>query len=303
MSFKNPFNRKTEYGTFKRPVKRYSNSTADMGFLATAEEEILRLEKDVLGLGARLKYKYDHGVPAAYVGERIFTPSTDIIDVDIEQNGAAAEPCNMVVPSGEEFSIPIILQGPGVFRARYMSVTLYQRYFFNNGANTTNVQWIPIPVGKPFFNTDPTSGVGTQIQSVKRSIMYNILGGFLADNQGDRLYGANFFWNFVDEDSQRRLADDWLPDQCLRPQGYQLQQDGGVYQFRTDWLFERANTVSLRLRMINDIMQLDPTSATFPFLGLNDLENGQRNQSVKVRVELHGEKFYNSRDELLREAS
>ncbi len=300
---KNPFRRKDPYRSMPITRAKLSTQRAPIGFVETIPGDIDKVAKDVLSLEQRLGYRPDQGDPAAYVGEFLFEPQSDVHQLDVFQDGSPTVPVNVVVPSGQELQVPVILQGPGAFLARTLTVKLYQRFF----DPTNGVTWVPLPYGRTFFDVDSTSALGSEVQTLKWSLMHDFawLGEAAFSSNTDRIFGTNFFWNFVDEDSQRRLADDLLPSQCLKPQGWQRQADGNIYNFESPWLFERANTVTFRMQMINEVLQLDPTAAVFPVNGVDDRENNGtvRNQTVKVRVELHGTKFYNSRDQLLREAT
>ena len=117
------------------------------------------------------------------------------------------------------------------------------------------------------------------------------------------MVGVSYVWNLIDRDSGRRLADDWISQQALLPGGFQSQVDGNLFEFPTPWLFERAGTLDFQFRLTNPIMQLDTADPFNPFDWDDHENNGaERNMRVTVRVELHGTKFYSSRDKLLREA-
>lgn len=275
-----------------------------LGFIPTVQGKLAQLEKQIAGLRARLRYRYDKGVPASYVGEKVFRPETEEIDLDVLGTGDTAgngEPINYVVRDGTEFSVPVVLQGPGVFMARFISVSFYQRYFDPDLGEAVR---FPIPIGKSFFNVDADSTSDpTTFQTLKWHLFYN-LGGY-NELLTNRLLGINFFWNIQDPDSGRMYGDGWLPDVALLPQSYQNGADGDLKEFQGPaWLFERAGLVDFRFRLVNPILQLDPTATIFPFNGKDDRENDgtARDQRVTVRVELHGTKFYSDRDRLLREA-
>lgn len=274
-----------------------------LGFVPTVQGKLAQLARQVAGLRARLRYRYDKGVPASYIGETVFSPETQEVDLDVLGTGDSlnAEPVNYVVRDGVDHSVPIIMQGPGVFMARFIHVTFYQRYY---DPDLGDAVWFPLPVGKSFFNVDASSTTDpTTFQTLKWHLFYN-LGGY-NEILTNRLLGINFFWNLIDSDSERRYGDGWLPDVALLPQSYQNGADGDLKEFQgPPWLFERAGIVDFRFRLVNPILQLDPTATVFPFNGKDDREVGgtERDQRVKVRVELHGTKFYSERDRLLREA-
>lgn len=298
---KNPFKRFNPYRKAPVTAAKLSQQVTPLGFLKNVKSDVDTVEKDIKSLQDRLAYRYDKGVPAACVGERVFEPSDEIITLDLQYDGTT-RPVNIVVPSGQGFTIPVVMAGPGVFVARSLTVTLYQRLVIDG--TSPRVVWVTLPYGRTFFDVG-TAGVALQATQ-KWSIMANASFDNLANSwNNDHEWGTNFFWNLTDADSQRRLSDDLLPDQVLCPQGWQHQADGNIYRLGSPWLFERAGIANFEIQFINDVLQLDPSAGINAINGNDDLENdgSVRNQSLRVRVELHGTRFYNERDQLLREAT
>lgn len=274
-----------------------SPKQAPLGFVETVRGKIAKLSREVQGFRDKLTYKYGEGVPASYIGVREFVPEAQTFDLNILSTGNAAdeEPVQYVMRDGVEHTIPIQLFGPGVFMARYVVFTIYQKY------HDPDVGWmqIPVPFGKSLYQLS-TTGDSTGLQTIKWHIFSDLAGfGSLAS---DRLPGVNFFWNMTDSDSGRQLSDDWMPHTTLLPQHYQNLVDGDLSEFEVPWLFERAGVVDFRFRLINPILQLAANASVTPFQGVDDLVAGERRMSTIVRAELHGQKFYSSRDLLLREA-
>ena len=95
----------------------------DLGFIRTLQGKLAQLKLEMKGLMDRLRYKYDEGVPASYVGEKVFTPESTSFDLDVflEGNNAAnIQPVNYVIRDGTTQSVAIRLNGPGAFMARFM---------------------------------------------------------------------------------------------------------------------------------------------------------------------------------------
>lgn len=297
-------NRRRPYRGVDPQVMLQSKTPQSLGFVRTLEGKVRQLVVQVAGLKDRLKYKYGEGVPVGYVGESVFSPEDDIITVDSARVGqAGAEPCNYVVRDGVLHTVPVIFDGPGVFVARYLVVTFYQRIWLRDDTGNPTAQ---IPREQEAFyevpQTKTTLQAQTALQTGKISLADQVrLERLAADREA---IGTNFFWNLIDRDSDRRLSTDLIPSHALLPGSYQNEMDGDLFEFPVPWLFERAGSVDFQFQLINPILQLDPSSANFPFIGIDDRENSDtvRNQAVTVRVELHGTKFYSERDQLLREA-
>lgn len=315
------------YRTVDRPLALPGpGNTQDVGFIQTAQGAIDKLKKRIAGLQDRLRYKYAEGVPQAYSGQRIFVPETQTMEIETarigeNENGVAPAGTSLVqyvVRDGITHTVPVIFPGPGVFIARFLVVTFYQRIF--GGANNTyylnnltnRVMRYSIPFGKSFFDpANAVSGHAGQLppQTGKVSLLRYTRVSSLGADRGQ--LGINFFWNLVDGDSQRQLSDGLIPHDVLLPQGFQAQVSGNLFEFGVPWLFERGGRVDFQFRLINPILQLAAADPEFPFVfekgpdvDWDDREqNGTvRNQQVMVRVELHGTKFYSERDRLLREA-
>jgi len=296
-------------------------SDAPVGWIYTVEQKLRQVYQEAEGLLLRLGTKYKGGVPACYIGEKLFTPEEASFSADPWGSNAIfpanAQPLNYVVRSGMVHSIPIVINGPGVFVARYLKVSISQRYNFPSndpnvpGSPNGGVIWFPLPP-KDFMNVGAgplaLDGLGWPVDmirwmTVKWSIFSEVtlpallgsIGGALGfsfnDVRGSSLaLGVNFFWNIIDQDSQRRYADDWVSDNALLRQGSASPVDGNILKFNAPWLFERAGTVDFQFLPITDILQLDPTATIFPIittagLPVDDREdNGtKRDHSISSR--------------------
>lgn len=292
-----------------------------LDFVRDLKTHVDGLHKNVQGLLARFgqRYGYDEGVPHACVGERVFEPEDSSFTLDLLGRGddaATKQPVQYVVRDGIEFSVPVDTSSVGVFHARFLNVSFYQRWW---SAAQNREFWFPIPIGRSFDHVS-AAGDGTKVQTVKWSVMHsqtfqtwpNVLNTTHADapasHQSD-VCGINFFWNLLDQSGQRYYSNNLVPDVALRQQGYHGQDNGGMLSFRVPWTFDRQGQLDFVFRLVNPILQLAPTATLFPFTSLDgtpldDRENGgaSRRQSVKVRVELHGSRFFSQRDIKLMEA-
>ena len=281
-----------------------------LGFLRTIQGKIAQLKKEAGGLVDRLRYRYTDGVPAAYKGEVVFEPQRDPIVLPGNPFGNN-ETVNIVVSDGMLHSVPVVLPGPGVFMARYLHVTFYQRVAGgeNNGDFTNQAYKTPLPLAKQFEDDSGStnSTLKWSICQFQSELSLACIGDVNSGNpySVSAILGTNFFWNLIDRDSERRVADELVSSQVLLPQSSKAACDGALFEFPVPWLFERAGIVEFQFQLINPILQFDSSLSNaspvrpFPF---DDREVSLRNQDVTVRVELHGTKFYSERDQLLREA-
>ncbi len=289
-----------------------------LGFLRGLRGKLAQLKREMGGLLDRGDQRFlpTEGVPFSYVGERVFESEEQSFDLDVWQvvSGvpeAGPHPVNYVVRDGQRHSVPIQMPGPGVFLARSMKVTFYQRWWSNA---TQQEVWLPIPTGRSFNNALQFGYDQGRSTTIKWSIIFGTgfeayvsqVPGVLSPTPANELNGINFFWNLVDQDSQRQLSTELISDIALLNQGFQKQADGGFYYFDVPWLFERAGRVDFDFQLITPILQAAAASTIPPFYDANfnpidDLESGRRNMSVRARVELHGTKFFTERDAVLRE--
>jgi hypothetical protein len=332
-----PFLRRTRRPDEKQVPLREGSDTP-VGWIYSIEQKTRQVYQEVEGLNLRLGTNYEGGVPCAYIGEKLFRPeeqSFDIIPSYVGDVGfAGTQPVNYVVRSGQQYSIPVVVDGPGVFAARYLKVSVSQRFYFPPfnpaaipglpGNGMGGPIWFPLPpmdfyqTGVPDIGAPAgpfTNNISTQKYSLLANTTFPMLNGVTEGNinqkaNSSRVLGVNFFWNIVDQDSQRRYSDALIPDSLLLRQGSTSPVDGNLLRFSTPWLFERAGVIDFNFFPITDVLQLDPTATipamqqtTAPNAAIDDLEGGKRDQSVLVKVELHGTKYYDKWDYIRREAS
>jgi hypothetical protein len=112
-----------------------------------------------------------------------------------------------------------------------------------------------------------------------------------------------FFWNIIDEKSGRQYAQDWMPHGVLmNSRGgintlLRIAPDSELFEFDTPWLFERDAQVTFLFRPIMDLYQVAASSAVLPY-GFDDRNQGRRNSIATVRVEMHGNRYYEQQDVL-----
>lgn len=289
------------------------------------------LEADVAGLQARLKNPIHKGRPASYVGFRDFLPEKSVVQVDTAQAGQGTNPCNYVVRDGQDYDIPIIMPGPGVFVAEELTVAIFQQNYAPISATfdsnvVTNTAFATMqaemrantfvfPSAKtPYFTTK------FSIFPQQTSLAYLGIAGddsdfgkfkrYLFPPQAQRT--INFLWNMIDTKSQRRLADAYISQMVLTPPSAPVSQtnfpygiafesvpDGDLFRFCTPWVFERDGQVNFSFRPITPVFQFDSSlPGTDPVVGLpyDDRVNGVRDQRVRVQVELHGYRFETDQD-------
>ena len=320
----------------EKQVPLRPGSDAPVGWIYSLEQKLRQVYQEVEGLKLRVGTQYKGGVPACYIGEKLFFPEEQSFQIPTDYNAEGPlEPVNYVVRSGQSYSIPLVIDAPGVFAARYLKVTVSQRYNFpTSGANVPGagqggVIWFPLPpkdfmnVGSGPFQLWPFSDAcrfSTQKYSLMTEATFPSLVGVISGEgigvnnvkSSSLTVGIDFFWNIIDQDSQRRYSEELISSVALLRQGSMSPVDGNLLKFNTPWLFERAGIVDFQFFPITDVLQLDPTSTIFPIvstagpgLPIDDREDGgaKRDQSVLVKVELHGTKYYDKWDYIRREAS
>lgn len=290
------------------------------GWTKPLQDLIHTLDADIAGLKARLRNPIHKGRPAAYVGFRDFIPERSIVQVDTAQTGQGTNPCNYVVRDGQDYDIPIIMPGPGVFVAEEITVAIFQQQYapvaasFAGGVLTDvnlaamqaemRANMLPFPSSAELlYFTTKFSIYPTQIGSP-----------FVPQSQR----AINYFWNMVDTKSQRRLADAYISQMVFTPpsapvvqeavfffpsvnrnQAHESVPDGDLFRLCTPWVFERDGQVNFVFRPITPVFQFDSAiPGTDPVVGLpyDDRINGVRDQRVRVQVEIHGYRFETDQD-------
>jgi hypothetical protein len=302
------------------------------GWTKPLQDLIHTLDADVAGLKARLRNPIHKGRPAAYVGFRDFIPDRSVVQVDTAQTGEGTNPCNYVVRDGQEYDIPIIMPGPGVFVAEEITVAIFQQQHapiaasIQDGALTdvnlavmqaemrANAFPFPSSAETPYFTTK-FSIYPQQVNGAYLGAAFDI-DKFSMPPQSQRT--INFLWNMVDTKSQRRLADAYISQMVFTPpsapvtqeassgfpvttknQAHESVPDGDLFRFCTPWVFERDGQVNFIFRPITPVLQFDSSIAgNDPVVGLpyDDRINGVRDQRVRVQVEIHGYRFETDQD-------
>ena len=281
-------------------------SAGPAGWFATVKDQMTHLWKDVAGLRKSMERAKEQCVPAALVGSRTFYPqTTSTITVD-------ALPMNYVVKDGEDYAISIQNTYPGVFVAYTMKVKMTFRAFVPATRTGNNAQYMNVPIFPSYI------GSIEYRHNVKPPRRYGVAASTFTpadDNLAQLQNVLTFFWNLTDEKSSRKYADTLVPDMILLPgiqpnSSVDIMQsatlpvgivppfgpvDGDNFQFAIPWQIERDGQFTFNFRPINPFLQIDASQATEPF-GYNDLENGTRNNSVTVQVELHGMRVLQQQD-------
>lgn len=305
------------------------------GWTKPLHDLIHTLEADVAGLQARLKNTVQKGRPASYVGFRDFLPEKSTVPVNVLQSGPDTDgtPCNYIVRDGQDYDIPIIMPGPGVFVAEELTVSIFQQQYAPVAATSTYVEGDPLPFFQiseittgamqaemranvlafpsseiPYFTTKfsvyplQTNNAYLGYDPVLSPRSFRRL-----PPQGTRT--INFFWNMIDTKSQRRLADAPISQMVLTPPSLPIAQenfskvaweripDGDLFRFCTPWVFERDGQANFTFRPITPVLQVD-SSIPGQSIGLyyDDRVNGIRDQRVRVQVELHGYRYETDQD-------
>ena len=283
------------------------------------------LEADLAGLKARLREPIHKGKPASYVGFRDFIPEQSVVQIDTAQTGQGTNPCNYVVRDGQDYDIPVILPGPGVFVAEELTVAIFQQNYAPKSAsfsaNTVTYKDLVAMQSEMAPNAFVFPSADTPYFSTKFSVyprQSNLaylgipLNSALLPPQATRT--LNYFWNLIDTKSQRRLADAYISQMVLTPPSlpvgqvettagrnkvYESVPDGDLFRFCTPWVFERDGQLNFTFRPITPVFQFDSAlSGTSDAVGLpyDDRVNGIRDQRVRVQVEIHGYRFETDQD-------
>ena len=305
------------------------------GWTKPLQDLIHTLDADVAGLKARLRNPIHKGRPAAYVGFRDFIPESSVVQVDTAQTGEGTNPCNYVVRDGQDYDIPIIMPGPGVFVVEEVTVAIFQQQYapisasFQGGV-LTDVNLVAMQAEMranafPFPSSAQTPYFTTKFSIYPQQVNGAYLGEtldiekFSMPPQSQRT--INFLWNMVDTKSQRRLADAYISQMVFTPpsapvtqeasffvprppvttknQAHERLPDGDFFKFCTPWVFERDGQANFTFRPITPVFQFDSSLAgTDAVVGLpyDDRVNGKRDQRVRVQIEIHGYRFETDQD-------
>lgn len=261
----------------------------ETGWTRTLEENLVQLQAEIQGLEDRISVGMRSGVPAAFAAQRIFLPEQSTVLVDIAQQNAPAVPpvpMNYIVRDGVTYDIPVVIPGPGVFVAKYLTLAVYLRYFDENRSRYVERN---VSGNQSYFSEllpTPLSVLFTTKFSNQSGAFFNPL----ASNRTSGSYPAlNYFWNLLDSKSGVRLGDELMSQNVLlqRSRPYDVgiggpqYGDGGYFEFDVPFVFERDGQANFLFRPIT------------PFLQTSDTANPQ---SVIVQVELHGFRYETDQD-------
>jgi len=280
------------------PIRRAQPGAGQpIGWLPTLKQQVSRLREQIEGIELRLDRRLTKGEPAATVGERVFLPQPTSFTFDYLQDGVSAVDAQYVVQDGITYEIPIVFPPPGVFRARYFKVNIYQRVFTPSGPFQ-----MPVAYGDYFSSF---GGFTPEVQT--RKYLFPDNGGAFGLQKQYVSRRMSFLWNIIDTKSGMQFADEMLPDLMLLPQsptqgpvGYSnIGATGGRFEFTTPWLFERDAQLTFLFRPITPALQPTATSGYFPF-NYDDREqnNTVRNMAITVRAEIHGTRYVDAQDAL-----
>jgi hypothetical protein len=291
------------------------------GWTQPLEDVWTQLRAEVAGLQARLQGRGMPGEASSYQGTRVFEPETATYTVTRPRDTGSTWTVNYVVRDGQTYEIPIIFPGPGVFVARRLDVSVFQRF-----RNTTR----PAPdelISRSLSTMLAAMGRGISpgqdaqtLDGLLRQFRYSLPwqwwkpqgGGIVSE---DFVPSINYFWNLSDSKSQRYLASDLMSHLALLPMsctsaGESIRlsdqannllspSDGGSFEFQAPWVIERDGQATFHFRPITAMYQIDsavaPSNAQTGYT-FEDREGGLRRQSVKVQVELFGERYETLQD-------
>jgi hypothetical protein len=273
-------------------------ASIETGWTRSLEENLLQLQNEIAGLEARVQLGMSEGVPAAYAAKRIFEPENSTILVDLSQEGDPPVAMNYIVRDGQTYDIPIVLPGPGVFVAKYLTVSCYLKYFDDEtGAYveqlmTGNRQYIPATqvtaVDQAHLYTTKFSAKGPSGSQPADEVLWVAPDLF----QNNPYPALNYFWNLLDSKSGVKLSDELMGQDVLLPRSREFSDptneyvfgDGGFFTFDTPFVFERDGQANFLFRPIT------------PFLQEASIA---RPQSVMVQVELHGYRYETDQDAMI----
>ncbi len=260
----------------KRPIpisiarnltNRVATDSAD-SLLAQARAGNAGIAQRIVGMDKR-------STPCVYTGATTYYPESGSILVDVEQTGMTTAAVNYILHSGQDYSIPIIAGGDGVFLAHSVRMTMWQAY--KNSAYRQPVQLTVVPMTNDFV-----------AGSIDWTTKFSIIG--VQPDEGSSP-SINLRWNLQEGESGQFYSDNYLPLCALQNRSLMkmhtleavddadVLSDGGEHEFDASYRFEKAQTMFFIFRPLTDIYQLATMS------------NGINSQPVTVQVELIGERI------------
>lgn len=312
------------YSTNKNSPIIDKTTTFTSGWYRSINEKVKQLRNDLAGLRLRVasvknntysEYQEMLGIPASYKRDFVFVPETQEVQIPafIQTSGLSPYtvavgdvPANFVVRSGQSYMIDLQIPGDGIFVAKYLSISLYQRVFDPvNGPQRIGMQNKILTMHGGLDTTLLTQACKFCIsQGDSTQIAANDLGA------GPNQRSLEYFWNMIDRSSGRKFSDALLSCNFLLPSTHFSNfnegveqggppKDGDIFDLGKPWIFERDSQIEIEFRPITDVFQLAASSAILPYTFDDREVNGTvRNNSVTVRAELHGAKFLTKQDAL-----
>lgn len=276
------------------------SSGQGVGWLQSLSDRARGLRAQLEGIHRRLSSPMIDGVPAAVSGELTFKANTqEQIEIDypaypqLQENLLISMTCNPIVKAGQTYRIPILFPPPGVLSVQNLVVTMEAGMTQVAGVNRPRIYAL-----NDYLQTTDLGGFTNAAAPPYRfTWQQQVLG-----TAWDTLPYLPFFWNIIDEKSGRQYAQDWMPHGALlNTRGnstfVRVAPDSELFDFDTPWLFERDAQVSFLFRPIMDLYQVAASDPTLPY-SFDDRNQGQRNQQLTVRVEMHGVRYYDRQDVL-----
>ena len=275
-------------------------ASIETGWTRSLEENLDQLQGELEGLEARLCLGMSEGVPAAYAARRVFEPESSTVLVDLSQQNDPPVQMNYIVRDGQTYDIPVVLPGPGVFVAKYVTVSSYLR-FFDESLGTYVEQLINGNrqyIASTQLTTRQQGALFTTKFSAKGPSGSQPAGEVIYVNSSGQLFqnypypALNYFWNLLDSKSGVKLSDELMSEDLLLPRSREYNSpsyeaafgDGGFFTFDTPFVFERDGQANFLFRPITPFLQEAST---------------QHPQSVIVQVELHGYRYETDQDALI----
>lgn len=274
------------------------------GWLQSLGDRANNIMAKLLGLNDRLTSPLTNGVPSMVSGEITFKADTNKLvtitnfptdPFDTTPAFLATLTVNPVIIAGETYKIPIQFSPPGVLRARNLVVGIEWGAQMFAGINRPYI----MPLND--YAQVESSGGALPASPTGNALQYTYQQQVLGDLCTMEPF-LPFLWNIVDQKSGRQYANDWMPHGALmNTRGNDrstvgLHADSELFEFDAPWLFERDAEVSFWFRPIMDLYQIAASDATLPFTGNDDRNptgaSGTRNQQATVRVEFHGNRYY-----------
>lgn len=270
-----------KWPTKKTPSRLPVTDVVAPGWVPTKEEK--DIEARMAAVRRRITQDALPTTPAVVLGERIFTPSTqdETVDVGYDTSSYAV---NYIVRSGQTYDIEVPYNAPGIFVARAITVTVQARR-----PEAPGVSWYRMSYAGA--QRRGAASVGNSTLKISDTVTTTF------PNRA-----VSFFWNLQDPRSGRQYADDLVPDLHLLPGTPSIQvSDGGTLAFHAPWVMERDSQLTFKFRPITDIVQRAVSAGGQPYT--TDQENSKRDNSVRVKVELLGNRYFTDQDMLRKGAT